>query len=181
MPTLSEGGLAATVAVATNGSRGSKWWRFCKACGRGARWFPAFVWMLLWYVLIEYSVMNVREPFISIGGTFSVSWVEIIYLIAFGAAMLELLKVANPGQNDTKPIIVMGIVLFVYVVLFTISLVLWVVDVFIDAIEFDIRTRLFATSEFLMLVSMSAIQVGMAMWINSATLQRTISQEDHGN
>jgi hypothetical protein len=162
---LTDAQTAHVAAAATSSSnKASTLWRACRACMSGAFWTPAFTWILLLYAVIETKVMDVRTPFVTLS-TYSISWVEILYVAAFLAAIMELMKVSKPGQNNTVHAFGMTLVFIAYVVFFTLG-----------AAGVGSLT-LFATSEFIVLMLVSLIQVVMAFWINAATLQRTISND----
>ncbi|KKW19371.1 MAG: hypothetical protein UY63_C0015G0012 [Parcubacteria group bacterium GW2011_GWA2_51_10] len=121
---------------------------------------PWFTWVLLLYVLLELSVSNMRAVIFTIG-PYALTWVEVIYLIASGVAMIELLTVAEPGVDNVKEAVLMLAAGIVYLVLF----VLGTASVYGLAI--------FNNTEFLWLLLLVSMQVVMGFVLNARTLQRT--------
>lgn len=167
MPQPNAGPLSAAAAAAQQRSKSGSFMRACRRGMRRVRWFPGFLWILIAYVIMATTVADMRAPITTIA-SYSIAWVEVLYILGFFAAILELLKVSRPGDDNTKAALMMTGVLIAYVVLFTLG-----------AAGIPPMT-VFATSEFIVLMATSAIQVGMAFRINSATLQRTIGSTDGG-
>ncbi len=142
---------AATVVRKTHNHRFRRFFRF----------MPLFAFMLLIYVVIELSVSNIRSVIFTIG-TYSLTWVEIMYLLATITAMSELLRVSKPGIDNTKEALLMGGVWVIYLVLFLLG-----------ATRTEVFS-IFSNTEFLMLTIMSLAQVILAFMINARTLKRTI-------
>jgi hypothetical protein len=122
---------------------------------------PLFTFLLLFYVVIELSVENVRSVIFTVG-SYSLTWVEIIYLCATVMAMAELLRVSKPGIDNTKEALFMGGIWVVYLVLFLLGA---------TRIE---MLRIFNNTEFLILTLIGLSQVILAFMINARTLKRTI-------
>ena len=122
---------------------------------------PGFAYVLFFFVLIGAFVPNMREILFTVFGSYSLTWVEVIYLIATFTAMGELLRVSKPGIDNTVEALIMLGIGIVYMLLFVFGAM---------GVPF---LRIFSTTEFLMLVLISAFQIGMAFLINARTLKRT--------
>ena len=128
---------------------------------------PMFILPVLLYVLVALSVTNVRATFFSIG-PYALSWVEVLYLFGFFVAMFELLRVAHPGVDNTGEALRMLFVAVAMLVLFVLG-----------AAGLPVL-QIFNNTEFLILLMVSATQVVLAFFINSATLKRSIGMSEEG-
>ncbi len=128
---------------------------------------PMFILPVLLYVVVALSVTNVRATFFSIG-PYALSWVEVLYLFGFFVAMFELLRVANPGVDNTSEALRMLFVAVAMLVLFVLG-----------AAGLPVL-QIFNNTEFLILLMVSATQVVLAFFINSATLKRSIGMSEEG-
>ena len=122
---------------------------------------PLLVIALVLYVCIELWVTNVRDPIFS-AGDYTLTWVELSYLVAFFLAMFELLRVSLPGIDNTFEALLMLGVSGIILVLFVLG---------IAGLP---ACRIFNRMEFLMLLLISGAQVILAFLINARTLKRTI-------
>ena len=121
---------------------------------------PFLVYLLILYLLIELLVVDVRHVLFSVAG-YSLTWVEVLYLVAMGTAMVELLKVSVPGVDNTDQVLWMLSVGIGYLVFFVLGAA--------GVSKFSIFTK----TEFLFLVLVAAIQIAMAFKLNARTLKRT--------
>ena len=128
---------------------------------------PMFILHVLLYVVVALSVTNVRATFFSIG-PYALSWVEVLYLLGFFVAMFELLRVAHPGVDNTGEALRMLFVAVAMLVLFVLG-----------AAGLPVL-QIFNNTEFLILLMVSATQVVLAFFINSATLKRSIGMSEEG-
>ena len=128
---------------------------------------PMFILPVLLYVVVALSVTNVRATFFSIG-PYALSWVEVLYLLGFFVAMFELLRVAHPGIDNTGEALRMLFVAVAMLVLFVLG-----------AAGLPVL-QIFNNTEFLILLMVSATQVVLAFFINSATLKRSIGMSEEG-
>ena len=128
---------------------------------------PMFILPVLLYVVVALSVTNVRATFFSIG-PYALSWVEVLYLLGFFVAMFELLRVAHPGVDNTGEALRMLFVAVAMLVLFVLG-----------AAGLPVL-QIFNNTEFLILLMVSATQVVLAFFINSATLKRSIGMSEEG-
>jgi len=122
---------------------------------------PLLVIALVLYVCIELWVPNVRDPIFNVGD-YTLTWVELIYLVAFFLAMFELLRVSQPGIDNTVEALLMLGVSGIILVLFVLG---------VAGLP---ACRIFNRMEFLMLLLISAAQVILAFLINARTLKRTV-------
>lgn len=126
---------------------------------------PMFILPVLLYVAVALSVADVRATFFSVG-PYALSWVEVLYLFAFFVAMFELLRVAHPGVDNTGEALRMlfvGVAMLVLFVLGAAGLPAF---------------HIFNNTEFLILLVVSAMQIVLAFFINSATLKRSIGMSE---
>lgn len=122
---------------------------------------PFFVYFLAVFVLVEYFVPNVRTVMIN-GRFYTLTWVEVLYLLTTTIAMCELLRVSKPGIDNTIEALFMlgAFIAYLILYLFAVNGVWWL--------------QIFRNTEFLMITIISGIQVVMAFIINARTLKRTI-------
>lgn len=154
------GSIASTLAGAKKPK--TKW----KGVGSFLRKAPMFFYMLVIFVIVELSVTNMREVFVSTG-LFELTWVEVIILMGACMGMFEILRVSHPGVDNTVQALFMAFVWVVYLILLLLS----------------VATRapmlsIFGNTEFAMLMLLSLFQVILAFMVNARTLKRTI---DYGS
>lgn len=137
-----------------------------KKVSRATRAIPMFLYILIIFMIVETTVVDVRSVLFNFLG-YKLTWVEVLYLVSSISAMAELLKVSRPGVDNTFQAICMAAVSGVYLILFTLGL----------AKTGYIRV-IFSNTEFLMLLIFSITQTVMAFIINARTLKRTI---DYGS
>jgi hypothetical protein len=122
---------------------------------------PLLLLALALYVCIELWVPNVRAAVFT-AGTYTLTWVELIYLVTVFLAMFELLRVSQPGVDNTVEALLMLGVAGIMLVLFVLG---------VAGLP---ACQVFNRMEFLMLLLISAAQVILAFLINARTLKRTI-------
>lgn len=126
------------------------------------RYTPAFIFVFLVFLIGHYTVPDPRASLIG-GGLFQISWVEILMLGAFFVAIFELLKVAQPGIDNTMEAIAMIVMAGIQVLLFALAVA-------------EVRgLQMFANTEFLMITIINVAQSIAALLINARTLRRTIT------
>ncbi len=152
--TTSNAAKDATAATAKDRRIARKLVRICNR-------LPWFTYLLLVYIVAQWLVENPRNPMFEIG-VYQLSWVEVLYLLAVLAAMVELLKVSEPGINNTNDALLMLGAGVVYLILFVLGMAQ--VNGF----------GLFNNTEFFMLTFISIVQVVMGFTINGRTLKRAI-------
>ncbi len=128
---------------------------------RFMRNFPGFVYILIVYVLVGLLVPDTRAILFTVFGSYSLTTVEILYLLGTFTAMAELLRVSKPGIDNTIEALFMLGVGIVYLFL-----------LMLGALRIP-GFGIFGNTEFLMLTMISAFQVIMAFIINARTLKRT--------
>ena len=149
-----EGAAGATVVARTRRQKIGNFFGYCGVV-------PWFTYLFVLYIVVQLAVADMRAVFLSIG-TYQLSWIEVMYLLATIVAMAELLKVSKPGINNTNEALFMLSVAIVYLVVFVLG------TAGIDGFG------IFNNTEFLMLLVISWTQVVMGFTINGRTLKRAI-------
>lgn len=122
---------------------------------------PLFAYILLLYLIMEWQVANMRS-IIFVVGPYALSYVEVLYCLAAMVAMIELLRVSEPGIDNTLEALGMLAIFIICLIFFVLGAAkVW-------------RFGLFSTTEFLVLLLISGTQVALAFLINARTLKRTI-------
>lgn len=149
-----EGAAGATVVARTKRQKVANFFGHCGVV-------PWFTYLFVLYIILQLAVTDMRAVFLSVG-TYQLSWIEVMYLLATIVAMAELLKVSKPGINNTNEALFMLGVAMVYLVVFVLGTA-------------GIRGfGIFNNTEFLMLLIISLTQVVMGFTINGRTLKRAI-------
>jgi hypothetical protein len=138
-----------------------------RAYRRRPRWgvlglMPGFVYILLLYIVGQLVVADPRAPLFDIWG-YQLSWVEVLLFAAAIVAMVEQVKVAKPGINNTTEVLLMGAIAVVQILLFALG-----------AAKVP-ELGIFNNTEFLLLTLINLAQTAVAHQINAVTLMRTIS------
>jgi hypothetical protein len=133
--------------------------------GRSAlRYIPAFAALLVVFVVLKLLGVDMHAPLVG-GGDYTLTTASIVTVVAAGMAMLEMLKVSEPGVNNIAEAIGMNVTAVVYLVLFLLA----AGNVSILGL---LPPRVFANSEFLILSLMALTEGVMGLVINSRTLVR---------
>jgi hypothetical protein len=122
---------------------------------------PGFAYLLALFVIGALMLADPRATLIEVG-PFKLSWVEIILLLSAVIASAEILKVSEPGVDNTGEVIAMGIVAVIQFGLIIASL-------------YDQKFVIFKTTESLMMLVINSVQTYVAFRINSRSLVRTIA------
>jgi hypothetical protein len=122
---------------------------------------PGFAYILALFVIGALVLPDPRATLIEIG-PFKLSWVEIILLLSAVIASAEILKVSEPGVDNTGEVIAMGVVAVIQFGLVIASL-------------YDQKFAIFKTTESLMMLIINGVQTYVAFRINSRSLVRTIA------
>jgi hypothetical protein len=122
---------------------------------------PGFAYILALFVIGALILPDPRAALIEIG-PFKLSWVEIILLLSAVIASAEILKVSEPGVDNTGEVIAMGLVAVIQFGLVIASL-------------YDQKFAIFRTTESLMMLIINGVQTYVAFRINSRSLVRTIA------
>jgi hypothetical protein len=122
---------------------------------------PGFAYLLALFVIGALVLPDPRATLIEVG-PFKLSWVEIILLLSAVIASAEILKVSEPGVDNTGEVIAMGLVAVIQFGLIIASL-------------YDQKFVIFKTTESLMMLIINGVQTYVAFRINSRSLVRTIA------
>jgi hypothetical protein len=122
---------------------------------------PGFAYILALFVIGALVLPDPRATLIEVG-PFKLSWVEIILLLSAVIASVEILKVSEPGVDNTGEVIAMGVVALIQFGLVIASL-------------YDQKFAIFKTTESLMMLIINGVQTYVAFRINSRSLVRTIA------
>ena len=122
---------------------------------------PGFAYILALFVIGALVLPDPRATLIEVG-PFKLSWVEIILLLSAVIASAEILKVSEPGVDNTGEVIAMGVVALIQFGLVIASL-------------YDQKFAIFKTTESLMMLIINGVQTYVAFRINSRSLVRTIA------
>jgi hypothetical protein len=122
---------------------------------------PGFAYILALFIIGALMLPDPRAALIEIG-PFKLSWVEIILLLSAVIASAEILKVSEPGVDNTGEVIAMGLVAVIQFGLVIASL-------------YDQKFAIFKTTESLMMLIINGVQTYVAFRINSRSLVRTIA------
>ncbi len=122
---------------------------------------PGFAYILALFVIGALVLADPRATLIEVG-PFKLSWVEIILLLSAVIASAEILKVSEPGVDNTGEVIAMGMVAVIQFGLVIASL-------------YDQKFAIFKTTESLMMLVINGVQTYVAFRINSRSLVRTIA------
>lgn len=126
---------------------------------------PAFFFILLLYVILELSLRDMNH-IVMLGSNYVFTSDEIILFLAGVTAILEILRVSEPGEDNTNEAIAMAVAFVAFVVLYVISVVI----ALMGGSWFSIFNRM----EFVLLLILSGLQVVLGFKVNSRTLKRTL-------
>src|ERR687898_1843777 len=73
---------------------------------RVLRYIPGFTYILALFIIGQLIFSNPRETFFDIGG-YRLAWVEVLMVTAAIIAMVEQIKVAQPGVNNIYEVLLM--------------------------------------------------------------------------
>lgn len=122
---------------------------------------PWFLYVIFGFVVLKLAVGNVREVILTVG-PYALSWVEVLYVTAAFVAMSELLRVSQPGVDNTWEAMAMLTIAVVQMIVFALGAAQ------VLALE------MFHNTEFLVITLISVAQSVLAIKINARTLKRTI-------
>ena len=114
------------------------------------------------FLIIGALVVKDPRAALFVLGPFKLSWVEIILLLSAVVACAEILKVSEPGVNNTGEVVWMGIVAVLQFGLIIASL-------------YDQKFAMFKTTESLMMLVINSVQTLVAFHVNARSLVRTIA------
>jgi hypothetical protein len=129
------------------------------------RYIPLFLFVLILYLIGKSMIADPRAELAL--GTYHLSWVEVLLIVASVVALVEQMKVSHPGIDNTMEalgMIGMGVV----------QLILFVLG------AAEVRGfAIFNNTEFLVLTFISLAAAVVAVLINARTLRRTIGVGDN--
>jgi hypothetical protein len=126
------------------------------------RYIPGFIFILVLFVIGHLVFADPRATVFDIGG-YRLAWVEVLIAAAAIVAMVEQMKVSDPGVNNISEVLLMGAVAVLQIVLFALAAA---------GVQ---QLAMFNNTEFLLLTIINLAQTVVAFQINAATLMRTIS------
>ena len=135
---------------------------------RVASQIPWFLYVILLFVGMKLTGVNLREPLFEFG-PYVLTLVEVLYVIAASAAMAEVYRVSRPGVDNTLEAQLMQAIAIVQIVVFALG-----------AAQVAIL-EIFHNTEFLVITLMSFVQGWIAVKINARTLKRTIDYGGGGS
>ena len=129
------------------------------------RYVPLFLFVLILYLIGKSIIADPRAALTL--GPYSLSWVEVLLVVATVLALVEQMKVSHPGIDNTMEALGMiGMGVF--------QLILFVLGA-AKVSGFNI----FNNTEFLVLTFISLAAAVVAVLINARTLRRTIGVGDN--
>jgi hypothetical protein len=126
------------------------------------RYIPGFIFILVLFVIGHFVFADPRATVFDIAG-YRLAWVEVLIAAAAIVAMVEQMKVSDPGVNNISEVLLMGAVAVLQIVLFALAAA---------GVQ---QLAMFNNTEFLLLTIINLAQTVVAFQINAATLMRTIS------
>jgi hypothetical protein len=126
------------------------------------RYIPGFIFILVLFVIGHLVFADPRATVFDIAG-YRLAWVEVLIAAAAIVAMVEQMKVSDPGVNNISEVLLMGAIAVLQIVLFALAAA---------GVQ---QLAMFNNTEFLLLTIINLAQTVVAFQINAATLMRTIS------
>jgi hypothetical protein len=126
------------------------------------RYIPGFTYIFILFVIGQLVFADPRATVFEFAG-YRLAWVEVLMVAAAIMAMIEQIKIAQPGVNNITEVLLMGLIAIVQIVLFALAAAK------VPGLE------IFNNMEFLLLTIINVAQTMVAFQINAATLMRTIA------
>ena len=126
------------------------------------RYIPGFTYIFILFVIGQWVFADPRATVFEFAG-YRLAWVEVLMVAAAIMAMIEQIKIAQPGVNNITEVLLMGLIAIVQIVLFALAAAK------VPGLE------IFNNMEFLLLTIINVAQTMVAFQINAATLMRTIA------
>ena len=126
------------------------------------RYIPGFTYIFILFVVGQWVFADPRATVFEFG-SYRLAWVEVLMVAAAIMAMIEQIKIAQPGVNNITEVLLMGLIAIVQIVLFALA-----------AAKVP-GLQIFNNMEFLLLTIINVAQTMVAFQINAATLMRTIA------
>ena len=127
------------------------------------RYIPGFIYILILFIVGQLVFADPRAALFEFGG-YQLAWVEVLMVAAAIVAMMEQIKVSDPGVNNITEVLLMGAIAVIQIVLFALAAAK------VPGLE------MFNNMQFLLLTVINVAQTVVAFQINAATLMRTIAQ-----
>lgn len=129
------------------------------------RYIPGFAYVLALYLAGTYLFPDHRAALAQWGG-YSISWTEALLVLAALVALIEQLRVSQPGIDNTVEAIMMAAMAAIQALLFAL------------AAAGVVSLGLFNTAEFALLTLIALMQAVVAILINARSLRRSIDIGD---
>jgi hypothetical protein len=129
------------------------------------RYIPGFAYVLALYVAGTFLFPDHRATLVEWRG-YTVSWTEALLVVAALVALVDLLRVSQPGIDNTVEAIMMAAVAGIQVLLFAL------------AAAGVLPLGMFNTAEFLLLTLVGMTQAVVAILVNARSLRRSIDLAD---
>jgi hypothetical protein len=129
------------------------------------RYIPLFLFVLILYLLGKTVISDPRAAVVL--GAYSLSWVEVLLVVATVLSLVEQMKVSHPGIDNTLEalgMVGMGVLQLILFVLGAAKVAMF---------------SIFNNTEFLVLTFISLAAAVVAVLINARTLRRTIGVGDN--
>ena len=122
---------------------------------------PGFAYVLLMFIAGAYLIKDPRAEFLTLG-PFKFSWIEALLTIAAVLSCFEILKVSQPGIDNSGEVLLIGGVAVIQLVLIALSF-------------YEPRLHIFKSTESISLALINIVQATVAYHVNSRSLIRTFS------
>ena len=129
------------------------------------RYIPGFAYVLALYVAGTFLFPDHRATLVEWRG-YTISWTEALLVVAALVAMVDLLRVSQPGIDNTVEAIMMAAIAGIQALLFALA------AAGVPALG------MFNTAEFLLLTLVGLTQAVVAILINARSLRRSIDIAD---
>jgi hypothetical protein len=130
------------------------------------RYIPGFAYVLALYVAGTFLFPDHRAALVEWRG-YAISWTEMLLVVAALVAMVDLLRVSQPGIDNTAEAIMMAAIAGAQALLFAL------------AAAGVLSLAVFNTAEFLLLTLIGLTQAVVAILINARSLRRSIDIGDN--
>ena len=129
------------------------------------RYIPGFAYVLALYVAGTFLFPDHRATLVEWRG-YTISWTEVLLVVAALVALVDLLRVSQPGIDNTVEAIMMAAIAGIQALLFALA------AAGVPALG------VFNTAEFLLLTLVGLAQAVVAILINARSLRRSIDIAD---
>jgi hypothetical protein len=130
------------------------------------RYIPGFAYVLALYVAGTFLFPDHRATLVEWRG-YAISWTQALLVVAALVALADLLRVSQPGIDNTVEAIMMAAIAGIQALLFAL------------AAAGVLSLGMFNTAEFLRLTLVGLAQAVVAILINARSLRRSIDLADN--